>query len=206
MHYKSMPALAVASMLFSFAIAHAATVGKDAPDFIGTDSLGQTRKLSDYRGEFVVLEWTNNGCPFTRKHYNSGDMQSLQKEWTAKGVVWLTVLSSGPGQQGHMTPSDENAYIAKVHANPTAAILDSNGTIGRLYGAKTTPHMFVIDPSGKLIYEGALDDRATLDPDDIKSSNNYVTNALAESMAGRPVTIASTRPYGCGVKYSNSSE
>jgi hypothetical protein len=133
-------------------------------------------------------------------------MQSLQKEWTAKGVVWLTVLSSGPGQQGYMTPSDENAYIAKVHANPTAAILDSNGTIGRLYGAKTTPHMFVIDPSGKLIYEGALDDRATLDPDDIKSSNNYVTNALAESMAGRPVTIASTRPYGCGVKYSNSSE
>jgi hypothetical protein len=105
-----------------------------------------------------------------------------------------------------MTPSDENAYIAKVHANPTAAILDSNGTIGRLYGAKTTPHMFIIDPSGKLIYEGALDDRATLDPDDIKSSNNYVTNALAESMAGRPVTIASTRPYGCGVKYSNSSE
>jgi peroxiredoxin len=193
--------------VFAFTLsAFAAKVGDPAPDFTGTDSQGQQQKLSEYRGKFVVLEWTNNGCPYTRKHYSSGNMQSLQKEWTAKGVIWLTILSSAPGEQGYMTAADENAYIAKVHADPTAAILDPKGTIGREYEARTTPHMFVIDPSGKLIYAGAIDDHATSDPGDIKSSKNYVSEALSEAMAGKPVAVSSTRPYGCSVKYASGGE
>jgi peroxiredoxin len=181
--------------------AHAVRVGDAAPDFTGTDSNGKTHKLSEYRGKYVVLEWTNNGCPFTQKHYESGNMQSLQKDWTAKGVVWLTVLSSAPGEQGYMTATQENGYLGKVNAAPTAALLDPTGAIGHEYAAKTTPHMFVIDPSGKLIYAGAIDDHATTDPGDIKSSKNYVSAALTEAMAGQQVATASTRPYGCSVKY-----
>lgn len=192
---------------FAFTLsAAAAKVGDPAPDFTGTDTQGQQIKLSDYRGKFVVLEWTNNGCPYTKKHYTSGNMQALQKEWTAKGVVWLTILSSAPGEQGYMTAPEENAYIAKVHADPTAAILDPKGVIGREYDAKTTPHMFVIDPSGKLIYAGAIDDHATPDQDDIKSSKNYVSEALNEAMSGKPVAVSSTRPYGCSVKYASGGE
>jgi len=181
---------------------YAVRVGDPAPDFTATDSHGQTQKLSLYKGKFVVLEWTNNGCPYTRKHYDSGNMQSLQKQWTARGVVWLTVLSSASGEQGYMTASQENAYISKVHADPTAAILDPWGTIGHMYAAKTTPHMFVIDPSGKLIYDGAIDDHATTDTSDIPSSRNYVSAALTSAMAGQPVATAYTWPYGCSVKYS----
>jgi len=190
-----------AALAFTLA-AFAVRVGDAAPDFAGTDTNGKTQKLSDYRGKFVVLEWTNNGCPYTRKHYDSGNMQSLQKQWTAKGVVWLTILSSASGEQGYMTASQENAYISKVHADPTAAILDPWGTIGHMYAAKTTPHMFVIDPSGKLIYDGAIDDHATTDTSDIPSSRNYVSAALTSAMAGQPVATAYTRPYGCSVKYS----
>jgi peroxiredoxin len=182
--------------------AYALRVGDAAPDFTGTDSHGQTHKLSEYKGKFVVLEWTNNGCPFTKKHYESGNMQSLQKQWTAKGVVWLTILSSAPGEQGYMTASQENAYLARVHADPSAAILDPKGEIGHEYAAKTTPHMFVIDPSGKLIYDGAIDDHPSTDASDIPSSKNYVSAALTEAMAGQAVATAYTRPYGCSVKYS----
>lgn len=180
----------------------ALSVGSPAPAFTGTDSHGQTHSLSEYKGKFVVLEWTSSGCPFTQKHYDSGNMQALQKQWTAKGVVWLTILSSAPGEEGYMTAAAENAYIGKVHANPTAAILDPKGSIGHEYGAKTTPHMFVIDPSGKLIYEGAIDDHPTADASDIPSSKNYVSAALTEAMAGQTVATAYTRPYGCSVKYS----
>jgi peroxiredoxin len=194
-----------ATLAFTFA-AFAVRVGDSAPDFTGSDTHGQAHKLSDYRGKFVVLEWTNNGCPYTRKHYESGNMQALQKEWTSKGVVWLTILSSAPGEQGFMTAEDENSYIAKVHADPTAALLDPKGTIGREYSAKTTPHMFVIDPSGRLIYQGAIDDHATPDPQDIHASKNYVSEALTEAMAGKPVATASTRPYGCSVKYASGGE
>ena len=182
--------------------ASAARVGQHAPDFTATDTNGKTHTLSEYAGKYVVLEWTNNGCPYTRKHYDSGNMQSLQKQWTARGVVWLTILSSASGEQGYMTASQENAYISKVHADPTAAILDPWGTIGHMYAAKTTPHMFVIDPSGKLIYDGAIDDHATTDTSDIPSSRNYVSAALTSAMAGQPVATAYTRPYGCSVKYS----
>jgi peroxiredoxin len=194
--------VAFAAALAITLTAFAARVGDPAPDFTGTDTHGQTHKLSDYRGKFVVLEWTNNGCPYTQKHYNSGNMQALQKEWTAKGVVWFTILSSAPGAQGYMTAADENAYIGKVHADPTAAILDPTGTLGREYSARTTPHMFVIDPTGKLIYAGAIDDHPTTDVEDIKESKNYVSEALTEAMAGKPVATSSTRPYGCSVKYA----
>lgn len=190
----------VAALAVSVA-AYAVRVGDAAPDFTGTDSNGKTHELSEYRGKYVVLEWTNNGCPYTQKHYESGNMQSLQKDWTAKGVVWLTVLSSAPGEQGYMTAPQENAYLGKVNAAPTAALLDPTGTIGHEYAAKTTPHMFVIDPSGKLIYAGAIDDHATTDTSDVKVSKNYVSAALTEAMAGQPVAMASTRPYGCSVKY-----
>jgi hypothetical protein len=182
---------------------YAVRVGDQAPDFTGTDSNGQTHKLSDYHGKFVVLEWTNNGCPFTRKHYASGNMQALQKQWTGKGVVWLTILSSAPGQQGYMTATQENAYLGAEHAAPTAALLDPQGVIGHLYSARTTPHMFVIDPAGKLVYDGAIDDHATTEVSDIPASKNYVTAALTSALAGQPVATAYTRPYGCSVKYAD---
>jgi peroxiredoxin len=196
--------LPVGILLAAFAVsltAFAVRVGDPAPDFTGTDSHGKTHKLSEYRGKYVVLEWTNNGCPYTQKHYESGNMQALQKEWTSKGVVWLTVLSSAPGEQGYMTAEQENAYISKEKASPTAALLDPNGAIGHEYSARTTPHMFVIDPSGKLIYAGAIDDHPTTDLADVKVSKNYVSAALTEAMAGQPIATSSTRPYGCSVKY-----
>ena len=177
--------------------------GEAAPEFHGTDSNGKTQSLAQYRGRFVVLEWANQGCPYEQKHYKSGNMEALQKQWTAKGVVWLSVISSAPGEQGYVTPPEENEYLAKMHAAPTAAVLDPTGVIGRLYGAKTTPHMFVIDPQGKLVYEGALDDQPTPDPASLKIAHNYVSEALEDAMAGKPVPTPVTRPYGCSVKYGN---
>jgi peroxiredoxin len=177
--------------------------GTQAPGFQGTDSNGVSHTLSQYRGKYVVLEWANQGCPFDQKHYRSGNMEALQREWTAKGVVWLSVISSAPGQQGHVTPAEENEYLRKMKAAPTAALLDPDGIIGRLYQAKTTPHMFVIDPQGKLIYQGAIDDKPTTDLADVKTAHNYLNDALNSAMAGRPVPVASTRPYGCSVKYKD---
>jgi peroxiredoxin len=179
------------------------TPGTQAPDFKGTDSNGVTHTLSQYRGKFVVLEWANKGCPFEQKHYLSGNMEALQKEWTNKGVVWLSILSSAPGEQGNVTPAEENQYLKTMHAAPTAAILDPTGTIGHLYEAKTTPHIFVIDPTGKLIYQGAIDDRPTTDLADVQHAHNYLNEALNAAMAGKPVPMASTRPYGCSVKYKD---
>jgi peroxiredoxin len=193
--------LAFAVLLLASVAADAVKVGDPAPEFTGTDSNGKAQTLSEYKGKFVVLEWSNRDCPYTRKHYVSGNMQSLQKEWTAKGVIWLTILSSAPGEQGYVTASEENAQLAKVHAAPTAAILDPTGAIGREYEAKTTPHMFVIAPSGKVIYAGAIDDHPTTDVADIKVSKNYVSEALTQAMAGGAVATSYTRPYGCSVKY-----
>ncbi len=181
----------------------AVKVGDTAPDFKGTDSNGKTQSLDEYRGRYVVLEWHNHDCPFTRKHYESGNMQSLQKLWTGKGVVWLTVISSAPGQEGYMTPAEENSYMKKVDAVPTATILDPTGVIGREYNAKTTPDMFVINPEGKLIYAGAIDDHPSTNKGDIKNSKNYVSEALTEAMAGKQVGTAVTPPYGCSVKYAD---
>jgi len=189
-------------VLFSLA-AFAAKVGESAPDFTSTDSNGRVQKLSDYKGKYVVLEWTNKGCPFTRKHYDSGNMQKLQKEWTQKGVVWFTVVSSAPGSQGYVTAAEENDYVKQMNAAPTAVLLDPKGDLGHMFAAKTTPHMFIIDPSGKLIYNGAIDDHPTTDVSDISSSKNYVSTALEQAIAGKPVAEAATRPYGCSVKYAD---
>ncbi len=197
MRFPSSAALFVAIPFFSIAIyAQTAKVDAPAPDFTATDSLGQTHSLDRYHGKYVVLEWHNQGCPFTRKHYVSGNMQDLQKEWTAKGVVWFTVISSAPGTQGYVTPAQENDYLAKMHAAPTAALLDPDGKLGRLYNAKTTPDMFVIDPQGKLIYAGAIDNRPTPDVEDIKGADNFVSDALASAMAGKPIANPYTRAYG----------
>jgi hypothetical protein len=190
-------------VLALMASAFALKVGEPAPNFTGVDSNGKQQSLSAYKGKFVVLEWHNQGCPYTRKHYESGNMQRLQKEWTSKGVIWLTVISSAPGTQGFVTPTQENQYLQKMNASPTAVIMDPGGSLGHLYGAKTTPHMFIIDPSGTLIYNGAIDDHATSDQADIASSKNYVSAALQEAMSGKPVTEAATRPYGCSVKYKD---
>jgi len=179
----------------------AAKVGEAAPEFTGTASNGKTFHLSDYRGKFVVLEWHNNGCPFVGKQYNSGNMQRLQKQWTGQGVTWFTILSSAPGQQGYATATAENDYLAKMQAAPTAALLDPAGVIGHLYGAKTSPQMVVINPQGVVIYDGAIDNKPTTDLSDIPGATNYVSLALAQAMAGKPVETPATRPYGCSVKY-----
>jgi peroxiredoxin len=194
--------LSLIAVLFAAPL-FAAKVGDSAPDFQGTDSNGQAHQLSSYHGKFVVLEWHNNGCPFTIKHYATGNMQKLQKEWTAKGVVWFTVISSAPGKQGYVTAADENAYLKKMNAAPTAAILDPQGAIGHLYSAKTTPQIVIIDPSGKIVYDGAIDDRPTPDQSDVAGATNYVNAALTEAMSGKPVSMATSRPYGCSVKYGD---
>jgi peroxiredoxin len=181
----------------------AAKVGETAPDFTATASNGKTVKLSDNLGKYVVLEWHNNGCPYVGKQYNSGNMQRLQKQWTARGVVWFTVLSSAPGKQGYVTAGEENEYMAKMHATPTAALLDPTGEIGHLYDAKTSPHMVVINPQGVVIYDGAIDDKPTTDLNDVPGATNYVSLALEQAMAGKKVDTPATRPYGCSVKYAN---
>jgi peroxiredoxin len=179
----------------------ASRVGEPAPAFTATDSKGKAHNLSDFKGKWVVLEWHNNGCPYVKKHYEGGNMQKLQKEWTANGVVWLTVISSAQGQQGHLTGPDADAYAAKIGASPTAILLDAPGTLGRAYDAKTTPHMFVINPQGQLVYNGAIDDKPTTDQADLAPAANYVSAALKAGMAGTPIATATTRPYGCGIKY-----
>jgi len=189
------------AVLTDFSLARAARVGKPAPDFTATDTNGKVHKLSEYLGKFVVLEWTNRGCPYTQKHYNSGNMQRLQREWTSKGVIWLTVVSSAPGEQGYVTAPEENAYLRENSAAPTAVLLDPTGTVGHLYDAKTTPHMFIINSQGMLIYNGAIDDRPTTDLADVNSAKNYVSASLQEATSGKPVSNPTTRPYGCSVKY-----
>jgi len=194
-------------ILFCAALALVATalavkVGNPAPGFTAVDVDSKQQKLADFKGKYVVLEWHNQGCPYTRKHYESGNMQRLQKEWTAKGVVWLTVISSAPGTQGFVTPQQEKEYLTRMKAAPTDVLLDPAGTLGRLYDAKTTPHMYVIDPAGTLIYQGAIDDKPSPNQADIAGAKNYVAAALTESLAGKPVTEAATSPYGCSVKYA----
>ena len=181
--------------------AAAPSVGAPAPAFTGTDTHGQKRSLADAKGKYVVLEWHNQGCPFVKKHYDTKNMQRLQKELTAQNVLWYTVISSAPGKQGHVTTAEEDAYLKEQGATPTAVILDEDGSIGRLYGAKTTPHMFVIDDKGTLVYAGAIDDNPSADKADVEGAKSYVLAAYQESKAGKPVSVATTAPYGCSVKY-----
>ena len=194
-------ALLIAASLSGEARAQSVRVGSPAPEFTAADSQGRTQALDQFRGKYVVLEWHNNGCPYLGKQYNSGNMQKLQKQWAAKGVVWFTVLSSAPGKQGFVTAGQENEYLAKMQAAPTAALLDPSGEIGHLYGAKTSPQMIVIDPKGVVIYDGAIDDKPTTDLADVPGATNYVSLALDQAMGGKAVARPATHPYGCSVKY-----
>jgi len=201
---RSQLSCAVLSFLLCAAIFPATAqvkVGAPAPDFTGTDTNGKSEALDQFRGKYVVLEWHNQGCPYTKKHYTSGNMERLQREWTAKGVIWLTVISSAPGKQGYVTAADENSYVKEMKAAPTAVLLDPTGAVGHLYDAKTTPQMIIINPQGVMIYDGAIDDKATTDTADISGAKNYVQQALEEATSGKAVSVASTRPYGCSVKY-----
>jgi peroxiredoxin len=179
-------------------------VGTAAPDFSLTDAKGQTHSLSQYKGKYVVLEWFNPECPFVKKHYGSDNMQNLQKEYTDKGVVWLTIDSNAPGTEGNLTPDQAQKITGSWKTQQTALLLDPDGKVGRAYGAKNTPNMVIISPEGKIAYEGAIDSKATPNPADIPSSTNYVKSALDQSLAGKSVSTPQTKPYGCSVKYKSS--
>lgn len=185
------------------AVARAAvSIGDTAPDFMLSDLSGQSHHLSDYKGRIVVLEWNNPDCPFVHKHYASGNMPALQRGAMADGVVWLTINSGAPDMEGgEYTLAQLQEFLQKYKATPTAYLRDPDGKVGRLFGAKTTPHMFVISGEGKLVYAGAIDSIRSTDTADIAKARNYVAAALADLKAGRPVAISATRPYGCGVKY-----
>src|SRR5215472_8325494 len=179
-------------------------VGSAAPDFSVQDANGKAQSLSEYKGKYVVLEWFNPECPFVKKHYGSDNMQKLQKEYTDKGVVWLTVDSNAPGTEGNISADQAKKIMESWKTHQTALLLDPESKIAKLYGAKNTPNMVVINPEGKIVYEGAIDSKASPNPADIPSSTNYVKNALDESLAGKPVSNPTTKPYGCSVKYKSS--
>lgn len=182
---------------------HAATppVGEPAPNFTLKDTSGKEHSLSDFSGKVVVLEWVNHGCPFVVKHYASGNMQNLQAAAAEDGVVWLSICSSAPGKQGHMSAEDAAKKTEELGSKAAAYLLDEDGTVGRLYGATTTPEMFIINAKGILVYKGAIDDKPTASQADIEGAKNFVTAALTEIKAGKPVSVSETRPYGCSVKY-----
>ena len=197
----------IATTAFVFAtiigtVLAAPQTGQPAPEFTLTDSNGKSHKLSDFKGKFVVLEWLNHGCPFVVKHYGSGNMQRLQKEYTGKDVVWLSIASSASGKQGHMSPEETNKTKEEKGSSATAVLLDEDGTVGKLYDAKVTPELYVINPEGVLIYAGAIDDKKSTDPADVAGAKNYVKQALDEAMAGKPVSEPTITAYGCGIKYN----
>lgn len=175
--------------------------GDAAPDFQLADVEGHPRRLADYRGRYVVLEWFNQGCPFVQKHYESGNMQSLQRRYTDKGVIWLAINSTNPRSSDYRDPARARGVMRDWKMAPTALVLDEDGKVGQGYGARATPHMFVIDPKGSVIYAGAIDDRPTWRPEDVKTAKNLVAAALDEAMAGKPVSQPATAAYGCSVKY-----
>ena len=193
--------LFVAFALCAAGASAAVRVGEPAPDFAGVDTQGKTHRLADYRGKTVVLEWTNHDCPYVRKHYGAGNMQAQQREAAARGAVWLSVISSAPGEQGHVAPAEADRLTRSREAAPHAVLLDPEGRIGRAYGAKTTPHMYIIDETGRLVYMGGIDSVTTADPADIPKATQYVRVALQERAAGKPISAPVTRPYGCSVKY-----
>jgi hypothetical protein len=180
-----------------------ARIGAPAPTFTLTDSNGRAVSLADFKGKTVVLEWTNHGCPYVGKHYRGNNMQALQKRWTGQGVVWLSVISSAPGLQGHVSPQQANKLTADRGAAPTAVLLDPTGKVGRAYEARTTPHMYVISGEGALVYMGGIDDRPTARLEDLKSARNFVDEALSEMTQGKAVSITTSRAYGCSIKYGS---
>jgi peroxiredoxin len=186
---------------FTTSAGAAARVGEPAPDFSGVDTAGNTHSLADYRGQLVVLEWTNHDCPFVRKHYDAGNMQAQQREATAQGAVWLSVISSAPGKQGHVSATEADRLTSERSAAPTAVLLDESGTIGRAYGARTTPHMYLVDRDGTLVYMGGIDSVPSSNPADIDKARQHLRIALAEVTQGKAVSEPVTRAYGCSVKY-----
>ena len=202
-----MKAPVFALMAASLAVAPAMAtpqIGQPAPNFRLADVNGRAVSLSDFRGKTVVLEWNNPECPFVRKHYGSGNMQKTQAAAKRDGVVWLSINSSAPGKQGHMGGAKLKGVLAAQKAQPTAYLLDPNGVVGTGYGAKTTPHLYIIDRRGNLVYTGGIDDKPTPNPADISGARNHVLAALGELKAGKPVSVPTSRPYGCNVKYKDS--
>ena len=193
---------ALAAAALAGPAAAAPVIGQPAPAFSAVAGDGRTRSLSEFRGKTVVLEWTNAGCPYVKKHYGSGAMQGLQKSAAKDGVVWLTLISSAPGQQGYVAPGEARTWKADTGAGSTALLLDPAGKVGKAYQAKTTPHMYVVDRAGKLVYMGGIDDKPTPDPSSLKGAKNYVVAALADVKAGRAVATPVSKPYGCSVKYA----
>lgn len=193
----------ILGLLAASAGAFAAAVGQPAPAFSVADTAGKPVSLADFKGRHVVLEWTNPGCPFVQKHYGSANMQATQKAAAAKGVVWLTVNSTARDAGDYKSPADMGAWMKQQGAAATATLMDSDGRMGRAYGARTTPHLYVIDPAGKLVYAGGIDDKPTANPAHVKTATNFVNAALADTLAGKPVAQASTQPYGCSIKYAD---
>lgn len=191
-------------LVLPLGIAHAAAVvGQPAPDFAVKDADGREVKLSQFRGKHVVLEWMNPGCPFVRKHYDSGNMPATQKEAVGKGVVWLSVYSNDDESWGYTKPGKLREWVAARKAAPTALLMDGNGAVGKAYGARTTPHMYLVGPTGTLLYAGGIDSIASTDKDDIPKATNYVRQAVNEALGGRPISVATSRPYGCMIKYKS---
>ena len=178
-----------------------ARVDQPAPDFSLTDASGKKHSLTDFKGKWVVLEWVNFGCPFVRKHYDSGNMQGLQKAYTGKDVVWLSVCSSAPGKQGYYEGKELTSQIKEEGSHATAYLIDAGGTVGKMYEAKTTPHMYIVNPEGVLVYAGGIDNIASSDRDDIKKATNYVKENLDAALAGKEIAVKGSKPYGCSVKY-----
>jgi peroxiredoxin len=197
---RLMFALLLSTALITATAQAAPQIGRPAPDLGAVDADGRTRELGEFSGKFVVLEWTNHECPFVQKHYGANNMQALQKEATAKGAVWLSVVSSAPGKQGHVDGAGARRIARERFAAPSAVLLDADGALASRYAAKTTPHLFIIDPAGTLIYMGGIDSIASTDVEDLQTAKPYVRLALAEAMAGKPVSTPSTRPYGCSIK------
>jgi peroxiredoxin len=183
-------------------LAQPAAVGQPAPAFELADTQGKPVRLADFQGKFVVLEWTNPGCPFVVKHYGSQNMQALQKEASGQGVVWLSISSTAPGHSDYLAPAALAAQYKSWGATPAAMLMDDAGQVGRAYGARTTPHMYVIDPKGVLVYAGGIDDKRSANPADVKTAKNFVRTALAEARAGKAVSTPTALPYGCSVKYA----
>jgi peroxiredoxin len=199
---RMIAAAAVAAVLTVAApVAAAPAVGEPAPEFTALDTAGAERSLAEFRGRTVILEWTNHGCPYVQKHYDSGNMQSLQKDATGNGAVWLSVISSPPGAQGHVEAAEADALTGSRDAAPTAVLLDPEGRLGRTYDARVTPHMYVIDEEGVLRYAGAIDDQPSARPASLEGAENYVRAALADLAAGRDVATPATRAYGCTIRY-----
>ena len=192
-------------MAFSVGATFAASVGQPAPAFSAVDTSGKTVSLADFKGKTVVLEWVNPGCPFVQKHYSSANMQGTQKEAAAKGVVWLAVNSTSTDAGDYKTPAAMAQWMQAQRASATATLMDSDGKVGRAFGARTTPHMFVVDPAGKLIYAGGIDSKASANPADIAGATNYIKAGLTETLAGKPISAATTQPYGCSIKYSSGA-